>query len=253
MILEDTGREGNPIFGAATLPFDHPKAIFWPGPAESTLTSIPANAVGGMMTCRPELHMGNGLSSRDEEDVELLAGIARRDSDALLRLYRKYNRRVFSLVYRILDDSAAAEEVLQDTFYRLWDRSQLYQPEKGQLISWLFTVARNLALDHKRKESRRADSSVFLSGEESAEMDLDSLPAMASLEDPDLGRTISKAMEQLPAEQKKAIELAYFEGLTHQELSDKLGQSLGTVKTRIRLGLSKLREAMRDYGKVMML
>lgn len=205
------------------------------------------------MTCRPEAHEGNGLSSWDEEDVELLTGIARRDSDALLRLYRKYNGRVFSLVYRILDDRAAAEEVLQDTFYRLWDRSQLYQPEKGHLISWLFTVARNLALDHKRKESRRAAPGVFVSGEEYAGVDLESLPAMAPLEDPDLGRTIRKAMEQLPTEQKTVIELAYFEGLTHQELSDKLGQSLGTVKTRIRLGLSKLREAMRDYGKVMML
>ena len=191
------------------------------------------------------------MSSWDQEDVELLTGIARRDSDALLRLYRKYNGRVFSLAYRILDDRAAAEEVLQDTFYRLWDRSQLYRPEKGQLISWLLTVARNLALDHKRKESRRADSNVFFNGEEWSGVDPDSLPATASLEDPELSRTIRKVMEQLPAEQKTVIELAYFEGLTHQELSDKLGQSLGTVKTRIRLGLSKLREAMR--GKVMML
>ncbi len=192
--------------------------------------------------------------SWDQEDVELLAGIARRDSDSLLRLYRKYSHRVFSLVYRILGDRPAAEEVLQDTFYRLWERSQLYQPEKGQLISWLLTVARNLALDHKRKESRRADSNVSVMGGEFSGVDPDSLPATSSaLEDPDFGPTIRRVLERLPAEQKKVIELAYFEGLTHQELADKLGQSLGTVKTRIRLGLSKLREAMRDYGKVMML
>jgi len=193
------------------------------------------------------------LSSWDQEDVELLTGIARRDSDSLLRLYRKYNRGVFSLVYRILDNRAAAEEVLQDNFYRLWERSQLYQPEKGQLISWVLTVARNLALDHRRKESRRADSNVSLIGGELAGVHPDSLPATPSLEYPDLSRTIRKVMEKLPAEQKTVIELAYFEGLTHQELSDKLGQSLGTVETRIRLGLSKFREAMRDSGKVMML
>ena len=193
------------------------------------------------------------MSSWDQEDVELLTGIARRDSDSLLRLYRKYNRGVFSLVYRILDNRAAAEEVLQDTFYRLWERSQLYQPEKGQLISWVLTVARNLALDHRRKESRRADSNVSLIGGELAGVHPDSLPATPSLEYPDLSRTIRKVMEKLPAEQKTVIELAYFEGLTHQELSDKLGQSLGTVETRIRLGLSKFREAMRDSGKVMML
>ena len=195
----------------------------------------------------------SGLSGLDHEDVEMLAGIAQRDSDSLLRLYRKYNRRVFSLVYRILDDRVAAEEVLQDAFYRLWSRSQLYRPEKGQLISWLLTVARNLALDYKRKESRRVDLDVFLNGDELTRVDPDSLPAAASLEDPELGRTIRRVMEQLPVEQKKVIELVYFEGFTHQELSDKLGQSLGTVKTRIRLGLSKLREAMRDSGKVLTL
>ncbi len=193
------------------------------------------------------------MSNWDQEDAELLAGIGRRDSDALLRLYRKYNSRVFSLVYRILGDRAAAEEVLQDTFYRLWDRAHLYQPEKGLLISWLMTVARNLALDQKRKESRRVDSTVFFSGEESTIVDPDTLPEMASLQDPDLSRTIQQFMGQLPSEQRTAIELAYFDGLTHEELAAKLGQSLGTIKTRIRLGLSKLRKAMRDYGKVMML
>jgi RNA polymerase sigma-70 factor (ECF subfamily) len=193
------------------------------------------------------------LSSFDQEDLELLAGIERRDSDALLRLYRKYSTRVFSLLYRILGDRAAAEEVLQDTFYRLWDRSQLYQPEKGLLISWLLTVARNLALDHKRKESRRADSSVFARVEDSASTDIESLPEMTSLEDPELSQTIRQVMAQLPSEQRTAIEMAYFDGLTHQELSEKLGESLGTVKTRIRLGLSKLRKAMLHYGKVMML
>jgi RNA polymerase sigma-70 factor (ECF subfamily) len=193
------------------------------------------------------------LSNWDQEDLELLSGIARRDSDALLLLYRKHSGRVFSLIYRILDDRSAAEEVLQDTFYRLWDRSHLYQAEKGQLISWLLTVARNLALDHRRKESRRIDANVFPSGEELGGIDPETLPALVSLEDPDLSRTIQNVMEQLPPDQKTAIELAYFEGLTHQELSERLGQSLGTVKTRIRLGLSKLRKAMRDYGKVMML
>lgn len=192
------------------------------------------------------------MSTFDQEDSDLLAGIARRDSDALLRLYRKYSSRVFSLIYHILDDRTAAEEVLQDTFYRLWDRSQLYQPGKGQLISWLLTVARNLALDHKRKESRRAIPNVFARVADETN-DLDALPEVASLDDPDMSRTIRQVMAQLPPEQRMAIELAYFEGLTHQELSQRLGESLGTVKTRIRLGLSKLRKAMRECGRVLML
>ncbi len=189
------------------------------------------------------------VTSSDQDDASLLARVEQRDPDALLALYRKYSTRVFSLLYRIVENRPAAEELLQDTFQRLWERPQMYSAGKGPLISWLLAVARNLALDYKRKESRRAAHVVIHTGDEEG-FNLDNLPEMRSAVDPDLSRTIRQAMESLPPTQRVALELAYFEGLTHQELAERTGESLGTVKTRIRLGISKLREALLNFGQV---
>jgi RNA polymerase sigma-70 factor (ECF subfamily) len=185
----------------------------------------------------------------DQDDSVLLAQVQEREPDGLLALYRKYSTRVFSLIYRIVDDRSAAEELLQDTFQRLWERPQMYSAEKGPLLSWLLTVGRNIALDYKRKESRRAAHLVLdIGGEEG--FNLENLPGLGPTTDPDLSRTIRQAMDNLPAAQKQVLELAYFEGLTHQELAERTGESLGTVKTRIRLGIGKLREALLNHGKV---
>jgi RNA polymerase sigma-70 factor (ECF subfamily) len=178
--------------------------------------------------------------------------VEKRDPDALQALYRKYSNRVFSLIYRIVENRSAAEELLQDTFYRLWERPHFYSAEKGTLVSWLLTVGRNIALDHKRKESRRAAHHVITPGDGEG-FDMENLPEIGALTDPDLSRSIRQAMESLPPAQKSTLEMAYFEGLTHQELAERTGESLGTVKTRIRLGISKLREALRSYGTALLL
>jgi RNA polymerase sigma-70 factor (ECF subfamily) len=110
-------------------------------------------------------------------------------------------------------------------------------------------VGRNIALDYKRKESRRAAHLVLdIGGEEG--FNLENLPGLGPAADPDLSRTIRQALDNLPPAQKEVLELAYFEGLTHQELAERTGDSLGTVKTRIRLGIGKLREALLNHGKV---
>lgn len=188
------------------------------------------------------------LIARDDEDTSLLAQVSRRQPEALLALYRKYKARVYSLVLRVVEDRSAAEEILQDTFFRLWQRPEYFDPNKGPLIAWLLTIARNLALDHLRKESRRIQSCVLTS---EGTPFLETVPDMAALADPSLAPTLRKALLELPPNQRTAIELAYFEGLTHSELAERLGESLGTVKTRIRLGLLKMREAMRGFGKVL--
>jgi RNA polymerase sigma-70 factor (ECF subfamily) len=185
---------------------------------------------------------------RDAEDSVLIEQVRRRQPDALLALYRKYKGRVFPILFRIAGERSAAEELLQDTFFRLWERPQFYDAEKGPLIAWLLTVGRNLALDYKRKESHRVQSCVITSEGTSF---LERVPEMAALEDPNLAPALRQAMQLLPPNQRVAIELAYFEGLTHSELAERLGESLGTIKTRIRLGLSKMRETMRDFGKVL--
>ena len=181
------------------------------------------------------------------EENALIQRVRERDADALLELYRIHGPRVFSLAYRMLSDRSAAEEIVQDTFWKFWQRPGMFDPQKGVLIAWLYTVARNLALDQMRKGNRRPFEDVF---EVEEQIKGAVVPEMAAMADPLVADAIQRAMDSLPSDQKTAIELAYFEGLTHTEISDRLGAALGTVKTRLRLGLSKLREAMRDHGKV---
>jgi len=191
------------------------------------------------------------VQNLDQSDAFLVTLVAEKNSDALMALYRRYSARVYSLIARIVNDVPAAEELLQDCFHRLWQKPQLYDSSKGSLLSWLFTVGRNLALDYKRKESRRAAYHVFHSSEDFAGVDVERLPQPVALE-PELAQAVRQAMRSLPEAQRVTLEMAYFEGLTHLELAEKTGESLGTVKTRIRLGMSKLKEALWDYGKALM-
>lgn len=174
-------------------------------------------------------------------DDELLQRVRSREGDALMALYRRYRLRAFALVLRILQDRHTAEEVLQDLFQKLWDHPEKFDSSKGELLSWLLTVARNISLDYKRKESRRASFYVY--------PDVETQVALASLTehrlDAETIHSVRQVLETLPEEQKRVLELSYFEGLTHPELAETLGESLGTVKTRIRLGMNKLKHAMR--------
>jgi RNA polymerase sigma-70 factor (ECF subfamily) len=174
-----------------------------------------------------------------DSDEQLLARVRSRDGEALLVVYRRYRLRVFALILRILKDRPLAEEVLQDVFQRLWDHPEKYDPAKGQLLAWLLAVARNISLDHKRKESRRAIHHVYPDDVQQ----LDPLPAMNPSLDLAAVQSLRQVLDTLPVEQKTVLELSYFEGLTHPELAEQLGESLGTVKTRIRLGMQKLKQA----------
>lgn len=183
----------------------------------------------------------------DKEEAALLLRVRARDPDALIVLYQRYGSRVLSLLCRILEDRSTAEEILQDTFYRLWTRVELFDPTKGSLISWLFTVARNLALDLKRKESRRAGLNVVLEGDQTSVCQAVSLEGLAVAAQEESFDEVREAMQRLPEDQRKVIELAYWEGLTHEELAVRLGEPLGTVKTRTRLAFKKLREHLSDW------
>jgi RNA polymerase sigma-70 factor, ECF subfamily len=179
------------------------------------------------------------------KDRLLMERIRRREPQALIDVYALYGKRVFSLILRIVHDRQSAEEILQDTFMRLWDRYEFYDAEKGALLSWLFRVARNGALDFRRKESRRGNFDVvFIEG--AAELE-DLHEDVLSVE---TAFAVRDALSALPNAQKRLIELAYFEGLTHSELAEQTGESLGTVKSRIRLGLKKLRDVLGNLNKV---
>ena len=183
------------------------------------------------------------LNYQGLEDLELLAKIGDQDRDALSTLYDRYGRRVFALAVRILNDPVGSEEVTQDVFMSVWRRGATYTTKKGKFTTWLFSIAHNRTIDELRK--RRRDRSRLNDNIED-HYDLksgDISPADAAVAQSEYAK-IRAAMEGLPEEQKNVVELSYFKGLTQMEIAEKTGQPLGTVKTRMRLALKKLRKAL---------
>ena len=181
-------------------------------------------------------------------DASLMERIVQRDAAALETLYDRYARPVYSLVLRISQQPASAEEIVQDVFMQLWRNAKHYQATRGPLEPWLFTVARNRALDFlrlKREKQRRREDSVDFDLRPSAVVQPDPEGAMDQSRRAEKVRTL---MNSLPEPQRRAIELAFFEGMTHSEISTAIGEPLGTVKSWIRGGLLRLRESLEEAG-----
>ena len=186
-------------------------------------------------------------SSSEAGDRGLVLRIEQRDSDALAELYDRYSARLLGLAVRILGDPSEAEEVLQDVFLHVWRAASSYDPTRGPVLAWLLVATRSRAIDRVRAR-RPAARAGLRPLEEVAEPrsseDIES--GSASREWESLCRA---AIAELPPDQHRALELAYFEGLTHQEIAERTASPLGTVKTRVRLGLMKLRERVQPYRK----
>ena len=189
----------------------------------------------------------NLASTTTEADLSLLHRIAARDEAALADLYDRHSQMAFSVIMRILRSSADAEDVLQETFVRVWSRAETYDARLGSPVAWLTRIARNRALDRLRARRVRKDISVEPGA---AGLDAESarLREPATSETPEVvlqwhaaAGMLRAAMAALPVAQRELIEAAFFEGYTHQELAVRFGVPLGTVKTRIRAGLSALR------------
>lgn len=177
-------------------------------------------------------------------DNELLQAIRRGDEQALAAIYDRYRRILFGLVLRIVNDRQEAEDVLQEAFLQVWRRAADFDEGRGRVFTWLVTIARSRALDRLRvlgSRARLADEVVAHSvgGEVVGDAAEDALKS-------EQGTIVRQALRELPEDQRRALFLAYFEGLTQTEISARLGEPLGTVKTRMRSGLMKLREVMRQ-------
>jgi RNA polymerase sigma-70 factor (ECF subfamily) len=171
-------------------------------------------------------------------DWSLLARVVEKDESALAALYDRYSGLVFAEASRILRDKGAAEEILQDIFYQVWRTAARFDPQRGSLPGWLLVVARNRAISKLRRRNVSGDDELNENAV-SCPFNLESAAAQNQL----LGK-VRGAMESLPEGQREAIELAYFEGMTHSEIASKTGEALGTVKTRIRSALEVLRRAV---------
>lgn len=176
--------------------------------------------------------------------ASLLQGIARGDESSLAAFYDATGKWVYGLALRILGDAAAAEEVTLDVYLQVWRRAGAYSPERGAPSAWLLSIGRSRAIDRLRSgATRRRREEPFHEG--FFDRPSPAADPMALSEEAERRRLVALAVSSLPPEQKRAIELAYFVGLTHSEISQRLGEPLGTVKTRIRLGMIKLRERLK--------
>ena len=176
------------------------------------------------------------------EDSALLDRLKRRDPQALAELYDRYGRLVFALVLRIVRDKGIAEDLVQETFLRVWNRVHSVDSEKGSLGPWLLAIGRNRALDYLRSSAGRDRASAV-------ELDETGQAALFREIEPgilmsDQLRRVKQALEKMAPNYRTVMELAYFEGLSQSEMSAKMGQPLGTIKTWVRTALQSLRDEL---------
>ena len=188
----------------------------------------------------------NLLPNTSDEDLELVAAMARGDERAASRLYDRHSAVMYGLALRMVGEAADAEEVVLEAFAQAWRDAVRYDTSRGSVVGWLTTIARTRGLDLIRARGRRAKMT------ETAATQLDAPAAMGEgfrsadtmIDEADRATAVATALNGLPDAQRRAIELAFFEGLTHPEVAERLREPLGTVKTRIRLGMHKLRDML---------
>jgi len=176
-----------------------------------------------------------------ENGEELWSRMCNGDSAAMGELYDAIGTALFSLSFRILNDRWEAEEVVQDVLGRFWQNPQAYSPERGKLHSWLLTMARNRSIDRYRSRRRRKDDTEMDEVTLETRADPVAVDAAEEAQGSDEKAALRNALEKLGGKQREILELSFFKGMSHSQIADDTGLSLGTVKSRIRLGLDKLR------------
>lgn len=180
--------------------------------------------------------MSSSDSNAMTSDLALVTAIRSGDQGAMAALYDRYSSIVYSVALRVLQDTGAAEDVLQEIFMQLWRNPGAFDANRGNMAAWLAVISRHRAIDTLRR--RRPENNI-------EDLVVSVEPDLAG--NADRTRTMDKvrgALETMPSTQRSVLEMAYFEGLTHVEIADKTGEPLGTIKTRIRAGLLSLRKVL---------
>ena len=182
-------------------------------------------------------------SVSDRSDTEMLQGVANGDRECFGKLHDRYENLLFSTIFKVLNDREDAEEVLQETFFNLWKKAHLFQDVRGRPVTWLASMARNRAIDRLRAKQRQSRTRHALEKERAVvPTHNDPINGRKAAVRRDHCQMVRSAVIELSDIQREAIEMAYFQGMSQKEISAQLGEPLGTVKARIRRGVSRLRE-----------
>ena len=176
----------------------------------------------------------------DARDVRLLRGIADGDQEAFRQLYQRHNSLLFSLALRVLNDRDDAEDVLQEVFLQVWKSAGSFNPTRSKPIVWLIMVTRSRSIDRLRSRQTRQRATEEAAAESTSNHPSPTQEAAAN----ETQGIVRRAVESLPADQRTLLELAYFGGLSQSEIAERVAQPLGTVKTRMRAGMTRLREQL---------
>ena len=193
---------------------------------------------------------GSTVTDAPPRDLDLVRRMADGDESAIAELYDRYGTVLYAVAYRIVGQKADAEEVVMEAFAQVWRDAGRFEATRGSVAAWLTMITRSRALDHIRSRERRERLNTSAAREDQVQA-----PASGSwgsdpgyqVEQTERQKRVAAALESLAPAQRQAIELAYFDGLSQSEIAERLNEPLGTIKTRVRLGMMKLREALRPY------
>ena len=175
------------------------------------------------------------------EEARWLSGVAQGDAASFRKLYQRFRGVIYSTIYKVLADREDAEDTAQEVFAQIWQKAHLYEKSRGRALTWVATMARNRAIDRLRTKQRRARLGETFIERESIEDQIDARDASDDADFSERARIVRGMMDALTPDQREAIELVYFHGLTHAEAAKRLDQPLGTIKARVRRGLGRLR------------
>ncbi|WP_424768241.1 RNA polymerase sigma factor [Paenibacillus sp. sgz302251] len=183
-----------------------------------------------------------------EEEQHLLRSISNGDAAALTRLYDRYEKTVYAFAYRFVGDAMLAEEIVQELFMRIWNHASRYDAAHGKVSTWMFAITRNIAIDQLRKRQNRTAIQTMDEAPLETLVDADGTPE-EQYDKKWVGEKVKDAIQQLNDDQRQVLDLIYYQGYTHQEVSENKGIPLGTVKSRIRLAMKHLKDRLGDLER----